>query len=740
MSDFIEGLRQTAAASLFPTEGELSAPGLREPATVARDTFGVPHIQTASPEDLWFVQGLVTAGERLFQLDLLLRASTGRLSEVFGERTLPDDRWARTIGFHVAGRNHLRAWTDQDHAMHTRFRQGVLAWVEQAPAKPVEYTLLDFEPEIPDEPEAWAAAFAFLAWGLSNNWDKELLRARLTERLGPETADLLMPPTAGGNGLGSNDWAVAGSRTTSGKPLLANDPHLLALQPGAWIELHLSAPGYTARGVALTFSPGILLGATPHHAWGVTNVSGDVQDLYEERLDPDGTAAGYEGAWEPLTLRPEPITVRGEPEPIVITVRETRHGPLLDHDQQGVLHPTYPEMAPAETYALRWVGRDHGIRPSLTVEAAAATDFTSFRRAALQLTCPGQNFVYADVDGTIGYQCTGLYPVRRAGDGTRPVPGWTSEHEWDGFVPVEVLPHEQDPARGWVATANHRVHGDDYPHLISQDFHEPWRFLRIAELLSERDDHDVTSMTAIQTDTVSLVATRVVPLLIKAVDPHTDDHRAALETLGSWDGDMRADSAAAAIYHAWCAHIARRALENKLGGDLFHQYVAWGESWRCSALPRLLAETDGWVDADLLRAALTDALTELRETLGEQAAGWRWGALHRLALAHPLASIPGLEPLFVAARIELGGDEQTVAQAGYDGLLGYEPAVIPSWRAVWDLAHLDRSVGVVPTGVSGNPASAHWNDQAKLYADGETKPTPLIGVEEVATLRLTPTT
>jgi penicillin amidase len=761
VSDFIDGLRTAASASLFPTDGELALDGLAAPVVLRRDAWGVPYLEAESLEDLWFTQGAFTAGERLFQLDLTLRAANGRLSEVFADRTLPEDRFARTIGFRRAAARMTARWSEQDHAMHSRFRAGVFAWIEAMPVAPVEYMLLDLRPELPEDEDAWAAAFAYLAWGLSGNWDTELLRAWILERAGADAVSTLLPPLpadpapvqAGAlhgaifdalpraGAQGSNDWVVAGSRTTSGRPLLANDPHLLALQPGVWLEMHLSAPGYIARGVALTFSPGVLLGTTPHHAWGVTNVSGDVQDLYEERLNEDRTAAEFEGVWEPLAIHAETIEVRGS-DPHVLEVRETRHGPLLDTFVSGVLEPEHVPLPAEPVYALRWPGLEgHGIRPSLVLEAAQATSFEGFRAAALRLECPGQNFVYADVDGTIGYACTGRFPVRGRGDGTVPVPGWDGEHEWEGAIPAEELPWAVDPERGFLATANNRIHDDGYPHLIGHDFHTPHRARRIVDRLAASREHDVASMTALQNDTVSLPARATLPHLLALV-PNTDEERRALALLSDWDGDMAADSESAAVFNVWCRHIARRVLEPRLGVDLFRHYHAWREVFQCEVLPGLLAEPAGWLDDDLLRAALTDAVGELRETLGEDRAEWRWGALHRLRLAHPLASIPGLDALFVAADIELGGDEQTVMQGGFDGREGYRAAVIPSWRAVYDLADLDRSVGVLPSGISGNPASAHWNDQTALWAGGAYHPLPFtaaaVETASVSRMRLLP--
>lgn len=761
MSDVVDGLHATAAVASFPTEGTLALEGLRAEVEVGRDAWGAAYLRAASLEDLWFAQGVVTAGERLFQIDLILRAATGRLSEIFADRTLEEDRFARTVGFHRAGAAMAAAWSAEDRGMHRRFREGVATWVAAMPAAPVEYLLLDVRPDLPDDDASWAAAFSYLAWGLSGNWDEELLRAWIRERAGDDAVRALLPPLpedapaipAGSlhgallDGLprsgpqGSNDWVVAGSRTASGRPLLANDPHLLAVQPGVWLELHLEAPGYRARGVALTFSPGILLGTTAHHAWGVTNVSGDVQDLYVERLNEDGTAAAYEGGWEPVAVHREEIGVRGS-EPHVLEVRETRHGPILDTYVVGVLDPDHPPLPPETVYALRWVGHDgFGIRPSTVLRAARAADFDAFRAAALELECPGQNVVYADVDGTIGYCCTGRYPVRRAGDGTVPVPGWTAEHEWVGWVPLDELPWSRDPQRGFLATANNRIHDDAYPHLIGHDFHQPYRVRRILERLEGSRTHDVASMTAVQHDTVSLPARASLPRLLE-LEPRTDDQRDALALLQGWDGDMAAGSGAAAVFNVWSKRIARRALEPRLGADLLRHYHAWREVFQCAVLPELVADPDGSLDDDLLREALTEAVAELREALGDEPAAWRWGSLHRLRLAHPLATIPGLEELFVAGDVELGGDEQTVMQGGFDGRDGYRPAVIASWRVVYDLADLDRSVGVLPAGNSGNPGSPHWADQTALWASGGYHPLPFspAAVETAmrSRMRLTP--
>ncbi len=389
-------------------------------------------------------------------------------------------------------------------------------------------------------------------------------------------------------------------------------------------------------------------------------------------------------------------------------MRETGHGPILTHGVAGALHTLYRPLDRA--YALRWSGHDATLRPSLALEVAQASDFAAFRTAMLQVACAGQNFVYADVDGHIGYQCTGRHPVRAQGDGTRPVPGWDGLHEWIGWIAPEDLPWEFDPDRGWLATANNDIQPPGYPHLISKDFHESSRRDRIVALLAASDEHDVASMLAIQLDTVSLA---VPPLRehLSALEPHTDVQRDALGSLRAWDGDLRADSHDAALFQAWISAIMARLFADRMGPDLFAAYQGFREPFLCRVLPDMLADQ---VDPDALRGALDDAI--------EEVAGRTWGELHSLVLSHPLARIPGLDEVFTAATIPLGGDSQTVAQGAFDPLLGYRPAVIQSVRAVYDLGDLERSMTIVPAGVSGNPASPHWADQAALYAAGGAKP------------------
>ncbi len=761
MADWVEQVREAARAALPPVGGELRVPGLSAPVEVIRDRWGVPHIYARSTDDLFVAQGYVVASERLFQIDSALRLAGGRLATMFADLVLPMDRFARTVGWNRAGARIAAAYDERSRRMMEAFRAGVRAWLETMPAPPVEYSVLGLEPEVPEDDGAWAAAAVFVGWGLSANWDNELLRVGIAERLGWEAVLDLFPdlpaepgPVIAGKrgggvsalellngaparppGQGSNNWVVAGSRTESGRPLLANDPHLVVQTPSVWFELHLVAPGYEVSGVALPFAPGVVIGHTPHHAWGLTNVGGDTQDLYLERLSEDRTAALYEGAWEPVTVHREEIRVRGRAEPEVLEVRETRHGPILDSYVVGTAQPTVVEGGIKETYALRWIGHEHAIPPSVLLDMAGARSFKEFRQAVSRWACPGQNVVYADVDGTIGYQCTGLYPVRRKGDGTVPVPGWTAEFEWDGFVPFEELPWCENPEEGFLATANNKIHDESYPYLIGRDFLPPFRARRIVELLTATERHTVQTFAAMQTDTVSIPA-REIGARLAEVGPADDRQARAIALLRDWNGDLAADSAAACLYQVWSKHIARAVLLPRLGEELFTHYYGrreWTNAFQVQVLPNLLEYPSArWFGAPgreardrVLREALDAALDELGRTLGDDPAGWRWGALHRAVFAGPLAVIGGLAPLFTAGVVEAGGDEQTICQGAFEPGLSYDVVVLPSWRQVVDLGNLEASVGVHTTGQSGNPTSPHWNDQVDLWARGEHHPLPL---------------
>lgn len=766
MSELSDILKMQAAQALPQVEGELKLPGLREPVEVLWDPWGVPHIYARSTHDLYFAQGYVVASDRLFQIDLMTRFATGRLSESFSELTLGIDRFVRTVGWNRAARRLIEQWDDLSWEMSGAFSSGIRAWIDRMPAKPIEYQFLDLEPSFPEGAEAaafGAAGVLLMAWGLSTNWDNELLRAEVVDTLGWEAMTALFPEVpsepgyvvAGKDGgpagrrarldllreapavpgaPGSNNWVVSGRRTKTGMPLLANDPHLFVQLPAIWYEVHLTAPGIDVRGVSLPFAPGVVIGHNHRIAWGFTNVGGDTQDVYVERLNDEGTAALYEGSWEPVTVHREEIHVRGHTEPVVVEARETRHGPILDSYMIGIEDPT-PIPGLRETYALRWVALEEALKPSTIHKLNTAANFEEFRAAAFEWATPGQNFLYADVDGNIGYQCTGWYPIRRRGDGTMPVPGWTSEYEWDGYVPPDELPWSYNPDEGFLVTANNKIHDDSYPHLIGKDFLPPFRARRIAQLITRTEKHDRDSFRRIHRDTVSLAAAEIVPQLL-TVEPADDRQKQALSLLREWDFDLAADSAAATIYEVWCIRIADAVLRPRLGDELYQHYYGrrqWTIAFQYQALPQLLTyPTATWFGRDgveardeVLRSSLDAALDELTSRLGDDMTAWSWGGIHHVRFAGRLAIIPELRELFTGGEAPHGGDEQTVNQGTFEPGVGtYDTVVVSSWRQIVDLSDLDSSVGTHTVGQSGNPASPHFKDLFPLWSNVDYHPLP----------------
>ncbi|HYT30099.1 MAG TPA: penicillin acylase family protein [Actinomycetota bacterium] len=768
MSGYAEMLRQQAREALPPVEGEVPAAGLHEPVEVIRDRWGVPHVYAEDVHDLFFAASYVVTSERLFQQDFLLRLANGRLASMLAELALPLDRFFRTVGFNRAGRAIAAGYDDLSREIIQAAVAGSNAWIEGMPAKPVEYDVLGLDPQpYPDGDEgaAYAAAFSvFMSWILSTNWDCELLRAEIADRLGFEAMQALFPAAATDpaivvagkdagadgrrsalallgaaplppSGQGSNNWVVDGSRTVTGKPLLANDPHLLAALPSLWFEIHLTAPGIDVRGVTLPLVAGVQIGHSDRIAWGFTNVGGDTQDLYLERLNGDRTAALYEGVWEPVTVHREEIEVRGHAEPVVLEVPETRHGPVLDSYLVGVQSLQTVPLKPERTYALQWTGLQGAVAPSTTFRLATARTMQEFREALRGWHCPGQNVVYADVDGNIGYQCTGAYPIRRKGDGTVPVPGWSAEFGWDGVVPFEELPWSVNPAEGFLATANQKIHDDSYPYLIGKDFLPPHRARRIVQMITAEPKHSKETFARMHSDTVSLVARDIVPSLLE-VEPADDRQKEALSYLEGWDGDLRADSAAAAIYQVWCKRLAEAVLLPKMGRELFDHYYGrrqWSISFQYEVLPNILRFPSAtWFGAegtaardDVLRASLDAALRELTSKLGEDMAAWTWGSLHRITFASQLALLPGLDELLSVGGVPWGGDEQTVCQGMYEpGSGGYDVVVVPSWRQILDLSDWDACVGTHTVGQSGNPASEHFADLFPLWSTGQYHPLP----------------
>ena len=544
----------------------------------------------------------------------------------------------------------------------------------------------------------------------------------------------------GGSGIGSNAWAVSGQRTASGRPILANDPHLAPAMPSIWYQAglhcrHVSndcpfdVVGYTFSGV-----PGVIIGHNQRIAWGFTNLGPDVSDLFVEQLDgdryrtPDG--------WEPLETRTETIGVAGE-DPVTLTVRSTRHGPLLSDvsDQLGQVADQAPLDARARgaSYgvALRWTALDPGGTVNALFALDAARDFTEFRRAAAAFEVPAQNLVYADVDGNIGYQAPGRIPIRANGDGRWPVPGWTDEYAWTGTIPFAELPYALNPDRGFVVTANNAVIGPDYPYLLTDDWARGYRAERIEDLLrAAGGDLTVEDIARMQADTHDLNADVLVPRLLDVDVP--DDVADAQQLLAGWDHNDDRDSAAAAFFNATWRHLLIRTFADELPDDVKPE---GGHRWFLVVRGLLDDPTNPWWDDvttdavehrdDMLRDAMEDAVAELRDRLGDDVTGWRWGSLHTLMLRNASLGESGIalvERLFNRGPYHVAGGTSIVDATAWLAADGYDVVAVPSMRMIVDLGDLDASRWINLTGNSGHAYHPNYVDQTPLWQNLETLP------------------
>ena len=741
--------------SLPQTSGTLTLAGLREPVEVLRDRWGVPHIYAATEEDLFFAQGYVHAQDRLFQMDANRRVGLGRLAEIVGAAALESDRFARIVGWPRAAEAQV-AGIVQDRetaSVSAAYAAGVNAFIEEGPLPP-EFTLLAYRPERWGmlDSAAWGTV---LAWGLSVNWETELLRARLVEQLGPERAADLTPfysdsyPTivpdarVGGRlaealveayrqaletlplgsvptgpGAGSNNWAISGGLTASGRPILANDPHLPPIFPTIWYENHLVGGRYEMSGFTSPGVPGLIIGHNRHIAWGITNGFPDIQDLYVERFHPeDSLLYEVEGEWQAAEEREEVIHVRGRRSPVVEQVRYTHHGPVIS----ALIPGRHADLA------LRWMCHDENNHLRALLEVGRAESWSAFRAAVRHWAFPSQNVVYADVEGNIGYIMPGRVPVRKRGDGLIPAPGWSGEYEWSGWINADDLPARFNPSEGFIATANNRVTGARYPYLLSGEWLPPYRAQRIATLITSGAPLDIRDNQAIQADAVSLPARRFLQValpLAQSWENQTSYMKEQLARLKAWDHEMRADCIAPTLYWAWFVCFTRAAVEQAVGRELMEDLLGEGGLAELAASPfhelgqelalRWLAGgVPEWVGdiRPLLRPSLQEALSTLQRELGTAPEQWQWGRLHYVEFESPLARIPGLGRLWKGRREPLNGDGYTVNQAELSPRLPPPPVqIIASCRMVLDVGAWDNSRSALPGGQSGHPASHHYQD------------------------------
>lgn len=753
-------------ASLPAHEGERSVPGLAGPVSIVRDAHAVPFIRAETEADALFALGYAHAQDRLWQIDFNRRIAQGRVAEILGPAAVDADRFLRTLGIHRVAQSIAANLDAQTRALLDAYAAGVNAYLAtRTQPLPPEFLLLRAP-----APQPWTAADSIawslmMAWDLSRSYLNELARLRLATKLTRAQIDEFRPPYPGdaplpvadyvelyrvlgiarggatalveqaaqlaaahpvagfgeGDGIGSNNWVVAGSRTASGKPLLANDPHLGLTTPSVWYFARLQAPGLDVFGATLPGVPYVILGRNAHVAWGFTNTGPDVQDLYLERINPaDADEYQTPDGYARFETRTEVIRVRGA-EDVRLVVRSTRHGPVISGALAAV-DKALPRGESRYVLALRWAALEPADATMRALRGMnRARDASEFEQALRDWQLVQQSVVFADVGGRIGMIAPGRIPVRRADNdlmGLVPSPGWDARYDWEGWLPFEALPRVIDPPAGYIVTANHKITPPGYPAHLTSEWFLPYRAQRIAELIESRPLHAPEDFKRVQGDVVSLAARDLLAALAN-VQPQSAASRVALERLRAWDGSMAVDAPEPVLLHAWLRRLRSRIFDDELGA-LAPDFVASSElvqvtlnvlagrtrarDW-CDDATTAQRETCGQLAAEALEDAIGDLARDGRDLLA-----LRWGEFHRAVLEHrPLSHAAFLRDWFQLSA-PVAGDSYTVnvGQLVLRGERPFETRHAASLRAIYDLSNEGGDAWMFTTGQVGHPLSPHY--------------------------------
>lgn len=753
---FLASGQQTAPTSSAP----IQLAGLRDQVTVSRDDRGIAYIEAKNDEDLYFAQGFVTATDRMWQMELFRRTERGELAEVLtagpNNIALDQDKQHRTLGFARVAEAEVAQASPKTRSLLDAYAAGVNSYIATLDSKnlPPEFQILQFKPK-PWTPADSLLIVKLFGEALSNTWRLDLMREGLSS-LPAEKRAALMPsispldvlvvgkdtakrtaassPTPAepfspesiralvrdeqiandalervglyAEGLAaSNNWVVSGKRTVSGKPLLANDPHLAPSAPSIWHMVHLSAPGVRVAGVTAPGLPGIIIGHNDRIAWGFTNVGPDVQDLYVEKFDTANPARYMTpSGWRDAEIRKEEIKVRkgfidASTDTITHEVTVTRHGPIV-FERDG------------KRYALRWTALDPKSNSAdVTYLMDRARNWKEFTAALRTFTAPTQNIVYADVDGHIGYHAAGVVPIRKSGDGSVPYDGATDAGEWTSYIPTAQLPHVFDPPSGIIVTANQRIVGTDYPYFLTHSWAQPYRARRIYDLLSEKPKLSSDDFRRVLGDVYSIgfvsFARQAAKILRPTLKPDDETLKLVLDAFEGWDGKVIADSREALLLQQMRFALRSRVLTAALGSDLVKTF---GWSNFEITLDKILAEQPReWLPkeftsyADLLRASYEDARGVLTRNLGADESKWKWGEQVKVRFQHPLAAVPFVGAQFTVPPFPQNGTGALGATVNVGAAV--------SMRLIADTSDWDKTQHGITLGESGVPTSPHWQDQ-----------------------------
>ena len=709
--------------------------GVRQPVEILRDRWGVPHIYARSSDDLFFAQGWIAARDRLFQIDLWRRVGSGKLSEVLGTSMIERDRLARAVRFRGDWNAEWRAYSPDAREIAAAFTAGINAYIRGLNGRrPLEFRIAGYDPGL-WTPEDCAARVAGLL--MTRNLTREVARSLDAAQLGIPTLQKYLPPDPPvrlevPRGLdlnditkditsvysqtigpvrfaaeeGSNNWVIDGALSVTGKPILANDPHRPVQIPSLRKTVHLVAPGWNVIGAGEPALPGVALGHNKHIAFGFTIVGIDQQDLYVEKLNPSNPGEyRYRGAWRRFETERQTVDVKGGSQETV-ELRYSIHGPLIHTD-----------LRRNRAYALKWVGAEPGGAGYLAALALArATNWDEFIKVTANYKVPSENLVYADREGNIGWQATGLAPIRKNWTGLFPVPGDTGEYEWSGFLPMSELPRSFNPPSHFIATANHNILPPGYDKQLSYEWALPFRFQRAREMLSAPGrKFSIADFERMQQDVTSIPARRFQAVL-RTWNPRGAEAARIVQRMLAWDGRLTTDSVPAMIYELWISRLPAVVFGDRLGAR--------------TDVAMLLKTLESSPNPNALASTLQATLADLRQRFGPDVQEWKWGRVHRITFRHPL-NVPRMNRGPVARP----GDANSINATSGAGFIQTNGA---SYREIIDVSDWDRSVMTNVPGESGDPDSPHYADLLDEWASGKYHPMPFSrkAVEAAATERI----
>ncbi len=735
-------------------KGDVTVKGITGNVKIIRDSFGMPHIYAENDNDAYFALGYCMAQDRLFQMDMLRRAIRGRLSEILGKDMVGVDKLFRTITAVKPVDELYKDYPPEIIDAFTAFAAGVNYYLETRTGPlPVEFALLGYKPE-PWVPSDSGAVYYYMSWDLNSSFDIEPLFDMITKKVGKDEAAELFTgypsgyptimsgtePLASVNvegylaaltrarevlgtegGGASNNWVVSGKKSETGKPILATDMHLNHSLPGIWYEAHLSTPSMNVSGVTAPGIPFIIVGATDHVAWGFTNVMADDSDYYLEKINPENEDQyQYQGKWEDMTTRKEVIKVKGSRD-VNYMVRLTRHGPVVDDIDKY-------EAPQGYALAMRWTAPELDTVPKALYRFNRAKTIDDMEAGIEYFKCPGQNIVYADDQGNIGYWASVGIPIREGFSGMELLPGWEGKYEWKGFVPTDMQPHLRNPERGWIASANNKHIGPEYPYVISNYYAMPDRYVRITEMLTEKDKLSVADFERMHADFLVVLAREWVPVFVEHLSDKklSENEAAALEILKGWDYVAAPESNASTIFHSVVQEMIKNVYKKRLGGEFYDRYL--GDHYLVfDSLREMMKKGDSvWFDNpdtkdvedmdSVITKSFKDGVAYLEEEMGRNPNRWTWGKLHTLTLYHAFGkSSPILGFFLNRGPYPMGGSIATVNPMPYhlnDPWGVYHGA---SERCIFDLSNMANSLRVIPAGISGNFMSPHYDDQIDLW-------------------------